>query len=708
MNIVFLIEDSQMNIKHTISFISDRLKSSLQVENVEKLKEDNKYGIYKFLRLDKEDLYLECYRIKNYNIYLVNIINIDEVEKNNIIELISSDKLFKNNIILIDSLSNHFISEEYNNFLLLETHLKQYYALKLLYKYNTEAYKIIDNIKTKEDLVILPSNIKTNLQKIELVVLIDNIIDKPLGGLEYETYFEKYDKDDLNPLKLAIKEEIFDDIKNDLQDSKGIIKEYRNVICHNRFLNCSRLEESHCRKVELLKNKLIECNNSILNTIYGTDELTYYNSEVLPNNERFTFALKKEVDQKNSKLLLISILLKLNIIYDKEMIVCDLEEEGLLIYESENDGIFISIKKLEKNDKVDSELYIITIKFDLESAEKRNLNGIILKQFNQGEIILLYDSLSMEKSKELSAEFTVLENLFREYITLFQYIGKIKENNEKDKMPQKLRIGISGNSLNSIYDLDFIDLLPIISTPNGGNNIQDLRQRLGKAINDNDIDNIEFLLNNMLDYNNDLKIIVKHWCELYRYRTLVAHCGILLENEYKNILSLVKSTRLTVENILVDYLYKNASIFNYEDKIELTPNLKIYKNNINSKYCDIDFIRDSEDGKCVTKIENLYLFRIVQIIVKLLDKNKYNFQHVFSYEYLNQIIIQNKDELINIIKNQDFESKLALALEKLGFYEYADFRVITSQEQLLEEKIGDLLNSIHSKMAQINREKEDL
>jgi len=708
LNIVFLIEDSQMNIKHTISFISDRLKSSLQVENVEKLKEDNKYGIYKFLRLDKEDLYLECYRIKNYNIYLVNIINIDEVEKNNIIELISSDKLFKNNIILIDSLSNHFISEEYNNFLLLETHLKQYYALKLLYKYNTEAYKIIDNIKTKEDLVILPSNIKTNLQKIELVVLIDNIIDKPLGGLEYETYFEKYDKDDLNPLKLAIKEEIFDDIKNDLQDSKGIIKEYRNVICHNRFLNCSRLEESHCRKVELLKNKLIECNNSILNTIYGTDELTYYNSEVLPNNERFTFALKKEVDQKNSKLLLISILLKLNIIYDKEMIVCDLEEEGLLIYESENDGIFISIKKLEKNDKVDSELYIITIKFDLESAEKRNLNGIILKQFNQGEIILLYDSLSMEKSKELSAEFTVLENLFREYITLFQYIGKIKENNEKDKMPQKLRIGISGNSLNSIYDLDFIDLLPIISTPNGGNNIQDLRQRLGKAINDNDIDNIEFLLNNMLDYNNDLKIIVKHWCELYRYRTLVAHCGILLENEYKNILSLVKSTRLTVENILVDYLYKNASIFNYEDKIELTPNLKIYKNNINSKYCDIDFIRDSEDGKCVTKIENLYLFRIVQIIVKLLDKNKYNFQHVFSYEYLNQIIIQNKDELINIIKNQDFESKLALALEKLGFYEYADFRVITSQEQLLEEKIGDLLNSIHSKMAQINREKEDL
>ena len=322
-----------------------------------------------------------------------------------------------------------------------------------------------------------------------------------------------------------------------------------------------------------------------------------------------------------------------------------------------------------------------------------------MKEFNQGEIILLYDSLSMEKSKKLSTTFTVLENLFREYITLFQYIEEIKENNQKDKMPQNLRIGINGKSVNSIYDLDFIDLLPIISTPNGGNNIDDLRQKLGKAINNNDIENIEFLLNNMLDYNNDLKIIVKHWCELYKYRTLVAHCGILLEKEYKYISSLVNSTRLTVENILIDYLYKNTTIFKYENKIVIDSHMKIYKNTVNPKYCDINFIRDLPEGKCVSKVENLYLFRIVQIIIRLLDKNIYNFQHVFSYEYLNQIILQNKSMLIDLIKDEQFEDKLALSLEEMGFYEYADFRIITSQEQLLEEKIGDLLNSIHSKIA---------
>ena len=321
MNIVFLIEDSPMNMKHTISFISERIKSSLQIESVENLKEDNNYGVYKFLRREREELYLECYRIKDENKYLVNIININEEEKNNLIELIVSDQLFQNNIVLIDSLSNQFIAKEYKNFILLENHLKQYFALKLLGKYGAEAYKILDNIKTKEDIVILPSNIKTNLQKIELVNLIENIVDKPLGGQEYETYFDKYNKDDLEPLKLSLKEDIFSDIKKDLQDNKSIIKEYRNIICHNRFLNCKSIEIKHCTIINELINKLIGYNNYMLNSTYGTNNCRYYDDTGSIEKQRFTFSLKKALNLNDNKLLLINLLLKLNLILMKYALV---------------------------------------------------------------------------------------------------------------------------------------------------------------------------------------------------------------------------------------------------------------------------------------------------------------------------------------------------------------------------------------------------
>jgi len=701
LNIVFLVEDSGINNSHTIEFISDRIKSSLQISIVEVLNNEDKYGIFKFIKTDGCIIYLECYRIKQENKYLINAIGINEEEKNNLIELISSDQLFKNQIILIDTLSNQFISQQYGDFALLENNIKHYFALKLLNRYGSKAYKVIDDIKTKDDLIVLPSNIKTNLQKIELVTLIEQMLDKPLGGLEYETYFEKYDKSNLEELKEVLKEDIFSEIKRDLKDNKNIIKEYRNIICHNRFLNCKRMEESHCVRVQSLVNKIISFNNIMLNNLYGTTDYKYYDVDIYA--QRFTFALKRMTDLKYNELILINILCKLNLIYNKDYLMINIENENLLIYKSDRDGIFINIKGLEKDTENNEQTFIITIEFDRNTREKENINDIILKQLNEGEIIILYDSLSIEKSINLSKSFTVLENLFREYITLFQYIENISENNKDDNIPCNLRIGINGKSVNSIYDLNFIELLPIISAPNGGNNIEDLIKKLKKSIYDNDIENIEFLLNNMLDYNNDLKIIVKYWCELYRFRTLIAHCGTLIEDDYRHIQLIVNSTRLTVENIFVDYLYNNTNVFKYHDNITIHNSLKIHKNNINNKGCDLSFIKEINSIRSVSKIENLYIFRVVQIINKLMSNNNENLEQVFSYEYLSEFILSNRDKLIELIESDNFKDKLILSLTETGFYEYADFRMITSQEQILEEKIGDLLNSIHNKMPSNSR-----
>lgn len=695
LNLVFLLEDSSINMKHTINFTSSRIKDSLQIKDITILEENYNYGIYKYIKDDNEEIFLECYRLNNNNKYLLNVINIDEDEKNILIELISTDKLFTNHIVLVDSLSNKFIAEEYKNFILFEKHLKQYFALKLLNKYGYKAYEMLDQIKTKDDLIKLPKNIKTNLQKIDINTLIGEIIDKPLGGMEYEVYYDKYKPEDLNELKKILKDEMFLEVKKVLSENKGIITEYRNIICHNRFMNCKKFFEKDCKVIDKLIEELIKYNNEQLNSIFGTDREIYYKRDD-SNQDILTFSLKRDEKIRDNKLLLMNILCKLDILYDKDNVICDCVEEDLLIYKSESDGIQVYIKEINKD------ISIITLSIT-NDEEKNNYVDIMLKEMDLGEIILLYDSLSTKKAIKLSSSFTVLENLFREYITIFQYIESIKRNNEKDKMPKDLRIGIHGNSINSIYDLDFIELLPIISTPNGGNDIETLRQKLTKSIADNDIENIEFLLNNMLDYNNDLQVIVKHWCELYRYRTIIAHCGIILESDYKYINNFVNSIRLTIENILTDYLFKKANIFKYSNKIVIDNYLVIQKNVSNNKYCDISFFRETQGEKYVSKIENLYLYRMLQVLLTLIDQsNIHNYEHIFSYEYLSDIINNNKEKITQILIKSDFEENLAYILEDMGFSEYADFRVITNQEQLLEEKIGDLLNNIHSKLALLN------
>ena len=46
-----------------------------------------------------------------------------------------------------------------------------------------------------------------------------------------------------------------------------------------------------------------------------------------------------------------------------------------------------------------------------------------------------------------------------------------------------------------------------------------------------------------------------------------------------------------------------------------------------------------------------------------------------------------------------FENNISNILDELGLDDYGDFRIISTQEQALEERIGELLTSLHSKIA---------
>lgn len=697
MNFTFLIKDNEYNMSNNIEYVCERIKGALQKYSMNPIRTSNNIGIYELLGENKLKKYIECYRIDTDNMYLVNMISITEDEKNIFMEILVNDQLFKECIVIFDSLSNEFIGEEFRNFSRLENNFKQYFALTLIKKYNWKAFEIIEDIKTKEELSTLPINIKSNLQRITLDNLLVYMLEKPLGGMEYETYFEKYEETNLEKLNEIIDENIFKDVQNIISKDKKSIIEYRNVVCHNRILNCEKMEYKHSKIVIEANKKLCELNNSILNSLFNTSEEEYY---LMDRSDIITFAYKKDKNNKLDILFLINLLCKLNIVFKESNLIKN--EENTIIYKCNdlNLTIYLAILKPEDYETTTEEVIISTITFDHKNISVDKLSDIIIKELNDGDIIILYDSQGIEIANELSKRFNILENLFREYIVLYKYIEKINENIYTDKLTTELRIGKTGKLGNGIYDYDFITLLNIITAPNGGKNNKELKKSLKEAIERKDTENIEFLLTNMLDHNNDLKIIVKHWCELYKYRTLVAHFGIISRNEFNKILGIINSIKATTENILIDYLIEHTDIFSYKKEIELDNFLSIKSSVMDSKKCDICFNRNNgeQDEKEVLKVEDIYPFRCAQLINALLNINDNYLGQIFSYEYLNERILNSSDKLLNIIQEADFKEKIDGLLEKLGLDKYATFRIITIQEQILEEKIGDLLNSIHGKI----------
>lgn len=690
MNITFLIEDSELNNLKSVEAVCERIISSLQGNNCGIL--NNNKNIYKLTKNNKE-IFIECYKFSESTKYFVNIMDICEDEKNSFVELISSDKLYKNSIVVFDSLSNNFISKEFSNFMSFEINIKQYFSLKLLQNYGIKAYDIIGGIQTKDNILNLNDNIKTGLQHIELMTLIEYMIDKPLGGVEYEEYIKLYDCNDLNKLKKKLNESIFDDIVKELRENKSIIKEYRNVICHNRILNCNEMVHRHCNSIHALLCKIKAINNDILQGIYKKD-VSIKGWQVL------NFVIKHKNSEKEIKLILTEILLKLGIVYiDKNSTIIGDDNIG---YKTDDEYIQINLSRI--SEEIDGDLCVIYITYNNIIKKYKNISKTILNEFNQYDIIVLYDSQSAEYCNQLAKQFNTLENTFRKYITIFKYLKTEEQNFEKDKMPYGLSIGINEKICNSIYDLDFIELLNIIRVPNGGKNLEELAKKLRTLIAQKKCDEIEFLLTNMVEYNNDLKVIVKHWSELYRVRTIVAHCGIIQSEDYNRISKIIKFTQSTIEDVIQEYINDNIDSFKYIKKAKKFDDFMVIEPNIeksNLHCCNIIFYKDNGKSKQEYRIEGIYPFMVMKILDGILDIS--GSTYILSYEYIYHIIKNNICKIQNFVCKTTFQEELYSILKELQLDSYASFRSITTEEQELEYRIGELLNNLEDKLRNMDK-----
>lgn len=689
MSFNFLIKNSEINSDDNINTIISRITSSFK-NNIEgNVILNNENCIVKNIG---ENKYLECYKINTKNSveneYFVNLLNIDESEKNRVIEVMGSDRLYKDNLVILDLLSHEFIKKELKKLLIFEENLKAYLVLSLLKEYEDEVYDVIDNFKTKEDLIKLPPHIKYNLQKIELTKIIEFMIENPLGGKEYEIYYNEYLKnkeDNLSKMKNILKKNIFLELKNDLETSRNKIKEYRNILSHNRFLNCDLIKSKHCTEINCILEKTMKKNNEIIEELLFINKTENETEDNTVNKEeRLTLVLKNQ-EETNLEILIIKILAELGYIYIKDNIKI---KDDLYEYETQEEDLNLKIRKISQN--LISNIYILDIKFNSLNNDNLKLNETLLYKLKDFEVIICFDSLSRLNSLILSDKLSICENLLRKYISIFQYVEGINNNNNKDKMVDSVRIGHGGEIFNTIYDCDFIELIKIIESPNNtSKGIDNLKKELNKAIKETNFSKIELLLNNMLEYNTELKTIIGSWCELYKYRTRIAHCQVMFYSELPKIKDTINRIKSTIENILTEYINEICD-FKYELP-DLTQMLKIEKNIKNKNKLDLIFKKDNS----VYRIENLFLFRINYIINSILGEEKE--EYVYSLEILKEKIKSNITELENFIKCENFEMEISKILEKLGLCNYADFRIISSEKQKLEEKIGKLLSSIDKK-----------
>ncbi|WP_139322486.1 hypothetical protein, partial [Clostridium perfringens] len=121
MSFNFLIKNSEINSKDDINTIISRITSSFgnNIEGNIILESENC-----LVKNIGENKYLECYKININesdnpikNEYFINMLNIDETEKNTVIEVMSSDRLYKDNLVVLDLLSHEFIKKELENLL---------------------------------------------------------------------------------------------------------------------------------------------------------------------------------------------------------------------------------------------------------------------------------------------------------------------------------------------------------------------------------------------------------------------------------------------------------------------------------------------------------------------------------------------------------------------------------------------------------------
>ncbi|NGT53182.1 hypothetical protein G6Z12_14840, partial [Clostridium perfringens] len=250
-------------------------------------------------------------------------------------------------------------------------------------------------------------------------------------------------------------------------------------------------------------------------------------------------------------------------------------------------------------------------------------------------------------------------------------------------------------SNNPLFDLDFIDLSDILSnTPKGYKN-KEIINEFKKCIDDKEnFEKLKKKLRNISDTNSDIIEIINAWDELYKYRTIVMHNEYISKYEYEYILELVENIIEIIEKIYFDIINKSMDneYIIFEDKSR-----KVYM-----KIRKTDAIIKIKDK--IYEFENIGINKFYKLIRYTVGKNVFEIPFILSEISITDYFNSEKNKIYALIDKNEFIPNINEAIKNLKYTKYLKTRTITSREELLEEKIGELLKSLEGKINDINDE----
>ncbi|MDK0570363.1 hypothetical protein P6O23_05275 [Clostridium perfringens] len=693
-NSIFMIKANDN--EETATLILQKLKSALDCSKENKII-DERFFIYAIL---SQEIKVEVIR-KCDEIWIINLIGYDDKKKRKLINMLNNDDIFKKLIFIFETKSNELVSENYKILHDFEVKLRSQFCFDLLDNWGNEIFDILDKINVKEESRIneniISSKFNTKLQRIDLLKLIEYMKENVWGGGEIEKLNAFKDGIVDDNIKRILDLEIFKNTLNIIDDEKRLIRT-RNNICHNRMIHSNVFEN------EL---KVLKSINEKINKLYCKSARQYLNikqdtylKEI--NNEIILLIEERCFDnnEKNIKLLFSKILNMCGYIFNNESEQLELIKfngctENYLIKQTPEEGINFTLRYIVNNDKK-SNVFLLRITFDNKQVSINSIAKLrdeIFKNIDK-KFILLNDTISLNYSNNLFVKFNYIENLLRAYIATFYTLNEIDLKGIEAKNNSKNNETLV-ESNNPLFDLDFIDLSDILSnTPKGYKN-KEIINEFKKCIDDKEnFEKLKKKLRNISDTNSDIIEIINAWDELYKYRTIVMHNEYISKYEYEYILELVENIIEIIEKIYFDIINKSMDneYIIFEDKSR-----KVYM-----KIRKTDAIIKIKDK--IYEFENIGINKFYKLIRYTVGKNVFEIPFILSEISITDYFNSEKDKIYALIDKNEFIPNINEAIKNLKYTKYLKTRTITSREELLEEKIGELLKSLEGKINDINDE----
>ena len=703
MNTTFILElYSDFNIPDKLKILIQKIVGSIYCDQSKIIASDHNT----FIKIEDTEIVFEIYSVKeNQNKYIINMLGHNDVQKINLLKNLGSDKSVKQLHIIYDALSNIKLISSYNKLNLFENTLRFLFLGTLIDYWNSDVFELLEELNTKEDIrhdKKLNSNINTKVQKYELSKLIEHIKSHPLGGKETKVYNQIYETiqskeqvsdEDYQELKHIVNIDLFKDISDKLVDETKI-KQYRNAICHNRCVDNSKfssyeeyVESTYqnikpmCDKIEkVLKVKLKPISDEVKGSII--------------------FAIKSENEEIDNG--------KLKLYFNRILNVCDYiysditEFEDMCIQynklDSEGIAIELSYLKNDKNEQYGIFVLHILYRTDLEATVFKidTMHNKLLNYFENRKIIYLVDDRAKFFSNNLFAKFNYIENILRSYIALFDFNTplslKSKEATNVDELFLKNLSKDKEINTNIFFSFDFIDLMDILTRPIGGN-VNKIREKLKKALAQNgNRDDINIIIRDISSFNDSLKEIIRVWPDLYKYRTILAHNGLLFEHEYKEAINICADIRKNLEDIYFDYLNEIASCSSDNDNKIIDNVLEVRQRNGKTS------LRLSTLNRRVL-FEFKGFIRVLRFVNALNSINsnfKANFYdyYVLDFSSLKSFLDKNSESIVNTLADPNIEDSLSQITDYLEYSNYLTDIIIDSDKALLENEINDLLKKV--------------